>query len=278
MFSDLKRYLESTSSPQLINDILFTYDVLHRHYGDMLLAKVSQQVMIYSNQEKSDSLLQLYQDTLLNLINACKAYGIIINEDVVTNDHLSTLTAILYGLVEYEHYEDKDSIVDILDLGEDELPTFSMIIALLSNVKYTDVLELVERVNYELLERVYQVAVESVNADVEEVGISPSEQLKQFIALKLHSYVDADVLNTFINKPHRLTLRRILRTYGNRLADDKHGVYSWIFVILVAEQPTTPNDLFDVWGKHFLEENDLINMKHQVTTEYNRLFGGQLHE
>lgn len=278
MFSDLKRYLESTSSPQLINDILFAYDVLHRHYGDMLLSRVTQQVLVYRNQEKSDSLLQLYDDTILNLVNACRSYGVIINEDVITNDHLMILASILNGLLEYEHYEDKDSIVDILDLGEDEINTFASIIALLSNTKYTDILEVIERVNHELLERVYQVAVENVNAEVNEIGITPSDDLKKFISLKLHAYVDKDVLTTFINNPHRLTLRRILRTYGNRLADDKHGVYSWIFVVLVSEQPTTLDDLFNAWGKHFLEENDLINMKHQVSTEYQRLFGGETNE
>lgn len=275
MFSDLKVFLSDTVSPACVDDYLFAYETIHRHFGDDILFNLQQQLYTFKNADRSTAIVQLADNTLVYLIDALKMYGVIVNEDNVEYTSIPKITNILYGLLEIEYFEDKDRLLDIGEMGLSLEETLAEMISVVSDNTADDTLDLLDRVNDGVLERIYQVLEENIDREVsspDPIIISPI--LRFFIQSGLHNQVSTHVLNGCKRRPNTLPLPSLLRVYGNHTADitnNTQATYTWVFLILASAGEHSVDELFNNWGRYFLEESSIIDLKPRVLRLYNEI-------
>ena len=271
MFDELYRFLSHTVPRQKVEQVRYITDTLYAQFGDTLDTPMGNIISQVNQQETIVTLIQLYDFFLMKLDEGLRSYGIFINEDIVTHNDLESLTDILDTFIELPTYEDIDAVLNILDIREETADTVQQLVQLISG-KPLDYLPYLTKVNDGIviaIDELYQERIRASAPQSESVEIS--KELEVFIASGMVKYVQPDILKILSSQPHTLNLNSILRLYGNKMADDKAGYYTWVFAVLVAAQPITLNDLFAVWSRYFLEESDLLQMKQKIDAVYKQL-------
>ena len=268
----LVQYLNRIVSHEQADAIQDVVDTLSNIYTDFEMA-INNYLSQVNEMETTQAISQLYDLLIYYLDETLSKFGVVINTEEVTDIDVYGLHDLLRGLLELEAYEDVDTILSIIDESDDTAQTLYSIINTITDENY-EYHNYVSKVSDSLIDNIQQVYQERQRDEsIEEVLPELSDSLKRFISLGYTKYVNPYILETLSGKPHTLSLRNILRLHGNRLADDKNGQYSWVYVLLISEPPNNLSTLYEYWSRYFLEDVDLLDMKQKIESLYRDLFG-----
>nr|DAT18090.1 MAG TPA: hypothetical protein [Caudoviricetes sp.] len=275
-FQGLSRYLKLTVSPIRRAMLLDIYQRLLTVFGDEFPASVDNFISTLFKDDKETGLDKINEQTLVYLKEAITRYGITLNSSVIDYDSIPVLGELLSGLIEIEVYEDPDQLLAIMETSEEAVTGLMDVISYLTNYSTSMYLNLISNMNTDLVNNAVKSLLNNSRDRVireEEAPIELNQYLVKFIKLGLHQKVDERALSLLKDDPHKLSIRSILRLLGNRLADDREGVYNWVFVVLISSEPDNINQLYELWTPYFLEDTILMNMR-QLTEQA----WGKLHE
>lgn len=250
--------------------ILESFRQLEVIYGASLEGKVDDLISMTTNQDTFTFLGQVNDITITYLVDAIQTFGITIDERYRTHDQLEAIKNVLYGLLQFDEYDDPEALLTIFTgEGVDANEKVAEALALLTDLPVEEYLQLFSRVNDDLILKIVSLLegqlrdqTDELHDEDNEFSFTASPALQQFIKDKAYQRIDKELLETLGKQPGKLSLASILRLYGNQIAD-QHSPEAWCFTVWVSHDGTFEM-LFGLWEKHFLEEKDLIEMREQV--------------
>lgn len=171
MFDELQIYLSRTVSPEHAHILLQACKVLEdsgiRSVGDYL-----EEFMATLNTRSTDETLSQLHDLLINQYEiALNQFGIFLVEGELK---LKTLTGLLKGVLDIENYDNPLAVLDVCQSDADPEEKFIELMQLTTSLVWDDLLNQIEGVNNNLIERI----VESL-PEIEENDTVP--ETEQFI-------------------------------------------------------------------------------------------------
>lgn len=250
--------------------ILESFRQLEVIYGASLEGKVDDLISMTTNQDTFTFLGQVNDITITYLVDAIQTFGITIDERYRTHDQLEAIKNVLYGLLQFDEYDDPEALLTIFTgEGVDANEKVAEALALLTDLPVEEYLQLFSRVNDDLILKIVSLLEDQLRDQTDELhdeddefSFTASPALQQFISDKAYQRIDKALLETLGKQPGKLSLSSILRLYGNQIAD-QHSSEAWCFAVWVSHDGTFEM-LFGLWEKHFLEEKELIEMREQV--------------
>lgn len=250
--------------------ILESFRQLEVIYGASLEGKVDDLISMTTNQDTFTFLGQVNDITITYLVDAIQTFGITIDERYRTHDQLEAIKNVLYGLLQFDEYDDPEALLTIFTgEGVDANEKVAEALTLLTDLPVEEYLQLFSRVNDDLILKIVSLLenqlrdqTDELHDEDDEFSFTASPALQQFISDKAYQRIDKALLETLGKQPGKLSLSSILRLYGNQIAD-QHSPEAWCFAVWVSHDGTFEM-LFGLWEKHFLEEKELIEMREQV--------------
>jgi hypothetical protein len=250
--------------------ILESFRQLEVIYGASLEGKVDDLISMTTNQDTFTFLGQVNDITITYLVDAIQTFGITIDERYRTHDQLEAIKNVLYGLLQFDEYDDPEALLTIFTgEGVDANEKVAEALVLLTDLPVEEYLQLFSRVNDDLILKIVSLLesqlrdqTDELHDEDDEFSFTASPALQQFISDKAYQRIDKALLETLGKQPGKLSLSSILRLYGNQIAD-QHSPEAWCFTVWVSHDGTFEM-LFGLWEKHFLEEKELIEMREQV--------------
>lgn len=276
MFSDLKNYLTRiVAEPQVL---LYTHSVetLHRHYGDKVVFLMDELIKEAQHYDTQTTINQLNDVIIGYAIDALKGYGIYINHDIIEYSVTKSLVDILYTITELDVYEDYKRLKDIIEDEVDNTEAIAEMVSIITDSNIDEVRSLLERVDNALIHKLIDIYNEKEREAVtidEQIILHPV--LNEYIHSDYIKFVDKDIASIVV-QPYKLSIKSILRLFGNKLADDKSSQYSWMFILLMSEESKDNidlNNLYYYWDKHFINERDKMDAKLKLGKLYDTLIG-----
>lgn len=273
MFEALEQYLLAILPQERVRLMMETFSIIRTHRGDSIENILSN---FLSNVENTDTLgnVETLNDLLFSLSDeTLRCYGLFLKP--LEDDYkLSTLYHILQGLAGFESYEDPATLRGIIENSEDGLTAFCECIATVTDTLPEDYLDYIQRINENFIQNLYQVLEErekqlqvDKDEEIEDVDLNKVALLKRFTASPYFKNVNPVLVRTLAPNAFKLSLIAILRVFGNRLGDNPNGAWDWLFVLIISSEDRLET-LFDLWGRCFLEETQLIDMKQKVERAY----------
>lgn len=250
--------------------ILESFRQLEVIYGASLEGKVDDLISMTTNQDTFTFLGQVNDITITYLVDAIQTFGITIDERYSTHDQLEAIKNVLYGLLQFDEYDDPEALLTIFTgEGVEANEKVAEALALLTDLPVEEYLQLFSRVNDDLILKIVSLLegqlrdqTDELHNEDDEFSFTASPALQQFISDKTYQRIDKALLEILGKQPGKLSLSSILRLYGNQIAD-QHSPEAWCFAVWVSHDGTFEM-LFGLWEKHFLEEKELIEMREQV--------------
>lgn len=276
MFSDLKNYLSRVVPEPQVLHYIHSAETLHRHYGDKVIFLAEELIKEAQHHETQTTINQLNDVIIGYTIDALREYGIYINHDIIDYSITKSLIGILYAVTELDVYEDYQRLNDIIEDEMDPVEALAEMVTIVTDVNLDDVRSLLDRVDSSLIEKLKDIYNEKERDELpsdEQVILNPV--LSNYIHSDYIKFIDKTIIST-VTRPYKLSIRSLLRLFGNRLADDKSGQYGWMFILLMAEESKDTidlNTLYHYWDKHFMDERDKMDMRVKLDKLYNSLPG-----
>ena len=268
MFEDLKKYLLTLLPSIQVEIITNSYKNLYTVYGEMIPMALSDLVKNINSNEDSTNIANIYNTVIDHIEEALLKFGIVIDDEEIEFKDLDDLNNILNAFLELESFDDLETILNIIEVSEDNATTLNEIV---NEINATDIdyTRCFLKVSDNVLPNIRELIITYLK---EQVDTSPTVQINssliKFIQLKYHEKVDDKLKMVLLTKPGTLSLDSILRTYGASLADDPLGEYGWVLACLAStdsEEFLEDNEvLYSIWGKYFLEEKDIIGTTAKV--------------
>lgn len=279
MFEDLKKYLLSVVPSIQVEIIERCYKNLYTVYGEMIPMALSDLVKNIINNEDSTNITNIYNTTIDHIEEALLKFGVVIDDDEVEFKDLDDLNNILTTFLEIESSDDLESILNIIEISENNIESLNEIVNLI-NATDTDYTRYFLKVSDEVLPNIKNVVSDYIrNKDEPTETVTVNPKLIKFIELGYHEKVSEKMKMVLLTKPCTISLDSILRTYGNQLADDPSSEYGWVLACLASseyEEFINNHDfLYNRWGKYFLEENDIISTTARIQKVLEALEGKQ---
>lgn len=279
MFEDLKKYLLSVVPSIQVEIIERCYKNLYPVYGEMIPMALSDIVNIVNSNEDSTNIANIYNTTIDHIEESLLKFGVVIDDDEVEFKDLDDLNNILTTFLEIESFDDLESILNIIEISNDNTASLNEIINLV-NATEVDYTRYILKVSDEVLPNIKNVVSDYIRnqADEKEM-IQVNPKLVKFLQLGYHQKVSEKITMVLLTKPCTLSLDSILRTYGNQLADSATSEYGWVLACLASSEYEAfleNNDfLYNRWGKYFLEETDIISTTARIQKVLEALEGNQ---
>lgn len=268
MFEDLKKYLLTLLPSIQVEIITNSYKNLYTVYGEMIPMALSDLVKNINSNEDSTNIANIYNTVIDHIEEALLKFGIVIDDEEIEFKDLDDLNNILNAFLELESFDDLETILNIIEVSEDNATTLNEIV---NEINATDIdyTRYFLKVSDNVLPNIRELIITYLK---EQEDITPTVQINpsliKFIQLKYHEKVDDKLKMVLLTKPGTLSLDSILRTYGASLADDSLGEYGWVLACLAStdsEEFLEDNEvLYSIWGKYFLEEKDIITTAAKV--------------
>lgn len=268
MFEDLKKYLLTLLPSIQVEIITNSYKNLYTVYGEMIPMALSDLVKNINSNEDSTNIANIYNTVIDHIEEALLKFGIVIDDEEIEFKDLDDLNNILNAFLELESFDDLETILNIIEVSEDNATTLNEIV---NEINATDIdyTRYFLKVSDNVLPNIRELIITYLK---EQEDTTPTVQINssliKFIQLKYHEKVDDKLKMVLLTKPGTLSLDSILRTYGASLADDPLGEYGWILACLAStdsEEFLEDNEvLYSIWGKYFLEEKDIITTAAKV--------------
>lgn len=282
MFSDVKQFLTSVISPERTTLYLRGLETLKLYLGDSIADYSSEWMRNVKNQELDTALAQLTDFILEQTESILGRYSIKLNGDYLEDTELETSIKLLRGMLEIEHYEDIVYLNAILENSDSNELALAEIISVVTDTVMEDYIELIDGVSDSFIHNLIKlIQTKLEDNQPESIGRALHPVLLKFVKSDYIQYVPERIKKTLAARPYSLSLESILRSFGNSIADDKAGQYTWVFVALISEdfsETIDPNKLYNVWSKHFLEEKDMMDMYRLVGGVFKELLAGEQHE
>lgn len=277
--SEIQYFFEQSVGPERSNLYLSSLETIKQYLGSSIDDYTEEFIRNRQNVELETAFNQLNQFIIDNTLAILRQYGIKLNEEIIGYDKLQQLNIVLMGLLEIEHYEDPEYLFNVLQNNESNESGLAELISVVTDTIMEDSVEVIDTVNDELIHRLLKVLKEKVEeSKPEEIGKALHPTLVKFAKSEAIQYVDEQVKKVLVARPYALSLESILRSFGNRLADDKAGQYTWVFVLLIATESAeeiNPQLLYNQWGRYFLEETEMMTMYQRVNKIFSTLLGDQ---
>lgn len=277
MFEDLKKYLLTLLPSIQVEIITNSYKNLYTVYGEMIPMALSDLVKNINSNEDSTNIANIYNTVIDHIEEALLKFGIVIDDEEIEFKDLDDLNNILNAFLELESFDDLETILNIIEVSEDNATTLNEIV---NEINATDIdyTRYFLKVSDNVLPNIRELIITYLK---EQEDITPTVQINpsliKFIQLKYHEKVDDKLKMVLLTKPGTLSLDSILRTYGASLADDPLGEYGWVLACLAStdsEEFLEDNEvLYSIWGKYFLEEKDIITTAAKVQKALQSLEG-----
>ena len=279
MFEDLKKYLLSVVPSIQVEIIERCYKNLYAVYGEMIPMALSDIVNIVISNEDSTNIANIYNTTIDHIEESLLKFGVVIDDDEVEFKDLDDLNNILTTFLEIESFDDLESILNIIEISNDNTASLNEIINLV-NATEIDYTRYILKVSDEVLPNIKNVVSDYIrNQADEKETIQVNPKLVKFLQLGYHQKVSEKITMVLLTKPCTLSLDSILRTYGNQLADSATSEYGWVLACLASSEYEAfleNNDfLYNRWGKYFLEETDIISTTARIQKVLEALEGNQ---
>ena len=268
MFEDLKKYLLTLLPSIQVEIITNSYKNLYTVYGEMIPMALSDLVKNINSNEDSTNIANIYNTVIDHIEEALLKFGIVIDDEEIEFKDLDDLNNILNAFLELESFDDLETILNIIEVSEDNATTLNEIV---NEINATDIdyTRYFLKVSDNVLPNIRDLIITYLK---EQEDTTPTVQINssliKFIQLKYHEKVDDKLKMVLLTKPGTLSLDSILRTYGASLADDPLGEYGWVLACLAStdsEEFLEDNEvLYSIWGKYFLEEKDIITTAAKV--------------
>lgn len=268
MFEDLKKYLLTLLPSIQVEIITNSYKNLYTVYGEMIPMALSDLVKNINSNEDSTNIANIYNTVIDHIEEALLKFGIVIDDEEIEFKDLDDLNNILNAFLELESFDDLETILNIIEVSEDNATTLNEIV---NEINATDIdyTRYFLKVSDNVLPNIRELIITYLK---EQEDTAPTVQINssliKFIQLKYHEKVDDKLKMVLLTKPGTLSLDSILRTYGASLADDPLGEYGWVLACLAStdsEEFLEDNEvLYSIWGKYFLEEKDIITTAAKV--------------
>lgn len=275
MFTDLNACLTRLLPTTQVNLFLRSYDYLYRLHGENLLSILPRLIKQISERESYTAIPFLYDTTLDYLDEGLKRFGLILNLDDIEYTELDNINDLLGLFLEIESYDDLPSIINLIETSNNEIDLVSTLTQTI-NATLTDYRSMIESINDNVVNNLYTIVKNYLSdSDTEDkIVIRDNPLLKTFIQRGYIENVDPRIKSILAKRPYSLNTASILRSFGNMMADNPQGEYDWVFTTLVSsdylyeEGEDNLDELFGKWGRHFVEEKDLLQMAYKVKQLY----------
>lgn len=274
MFDQLEQFLIKIMSYERVTLIKETFILLYRTSEEKTSRDVQDMVKAFSIDDTDGCIDYLNQYLIETLIANLLPYGIKISPESVEFDDLETLSLLLRAIQEIDNFDDPQRLLGHFEAHEDQTILFAHLIADTVSDNPYRFLDVLEEVKPELLTRIYDVLKENLEEfeeEKEQIELNPN--LVKMKKQNSFNKVDHVILTALAGAPGTLSLSSILRLYGNRAADlpvETIG-YTWNFMLFISRDGTDLKMLFDQWGKHFLEETQLLDTAEKVKQAYREI-------
>lgn len=274
MFEQLEQFLLKIMSYERVTLIKETFTLLFRTSEEKTSRDVQDMIKAFSIDETEGSVDYLNRYLIESLIANLVPYGVKINPEGIEYNDLETLSLLLRAVQEMDNFDDPQRLLGHYEVHDDETILFAHIVADTVSDNPYRFLDVIEEVKPELLSRIHEVLKENLEEfeeEKEQIEINPN--LVKMKQQNVFNKVDHVILTALIGSPGTLSLSSILRLYGNRAADlplETIG-HTWNFMLFVSKDGTNPEMLFEHWGKHFLEETQLLNSAEKVKQVYREI-------
>lgn len=176
MYEELQVGLEGIITPERMDVILEAY----RQLTDAGIDTINDELVgIYNMQDgiaDNAMLVSRVEDCLMvGLIEALRRYGVTVQIDTAT---MISLTGILQTLVGFEHYLIPETLWDFVNQGQDADHILASLVTLFSDIEPDDVINTVDTVNPEVIERMRVIAERRMMYDAEPAEVSPDHTLR----------------------------------------------------------------------------------------------------